>query len=320
MSKREISLDTIAGLLIIHMIVGHIFQWCKLTYTVYYQYMNILFFFMPWFFYKSGMFFKEENINIVLAKIWKRYLIPFIIFTLIGHSLYCIKMYIEGDTQFSHYIISPIRSLLLSGSTGGNLPLWFLSTLSLVNILFLFTHKHFKLTCIVFIIIPFLINFFQLKNLPLYLSNTCTGIFFYGMGYYLKTLQYNKFIFIISGIGYILLYIYIPSIVDMRSNSLLCGNYIIWIISSMLGIIFINNIFKRFTFLNLLPLSSIGRNSMSYYATHWIVLTLILIMAIIVNITDAWSLFMTMFISCMTLLPLINLFLQKKPLKFIIGK
>lgn len=51
-------LDAIAGLLIVRMILGHLFQCCLLTETETYWWMNTVFsFFMPWFFYKSGMLF-----------------------------------------------------------------------------------------------------------------------------------------------------------------------------------------------------------------------------------------------------------------------
>lgn len=56
MGDRKEYIDAIAGLMILWMIVGHSQQIAGHEFG----YPNILFFFMPWFYYKSGMLSKPK--------------------------------------------------------------------------------------------------------------------------------------------------------------------------------------------------------------------------------------------------------------------
>lgn len=76
-SKRDNTLDCACGILIIHMILGHIFQWSQLTTTHFYQWMNILYFFMPWFFFKAGIFYKKTPVKKVFSTSFHRLIVPF---------------------------------------------------------------------------------------------------------------------------------------------------------------------------------------------------------------------------------------------------
>ena len=64
--KRNPIIDNIAGILIIYMIVIHVCQWCGIKDIVSSIYMQPLSFFMFWFFYKSGMFYKEKTCKEIL--------------------------------------------------------------------------------------------------------------------------------------------------------------------------------------------------------------------------------------------------------------
>lgn len=55
MAERKQYIDVVAGLMILWMVIGHLQQ-----VTGYYlDYPNILFFFMPWFYYKAGALSKD---------------------------------------------------------------------------------------------------------------------------------------------------------------------------------------------------------------------------------------------------------------------
>ena len=61
MKKRDSSLDCVAGILIIYMVLVHIFQWSGMNNILSSCWMQPLSFFMFWFFYKSGVFYKERK-------------------------------------------------------------------------------------------------------------------------------------------------------------------------------------------------------------------------------------------------------------------
>ena len=66
MKKRDLSIENISGLLIIYMILHHIFQWSDLNVINQTYWMRPLSFFMAWFFYKSGMFYKDRKCKEIL--------------------------------------------------------------------------------------------------------------------------------------------------------------------------------------------------------------------------------------------------------------
>lgn len=64
-SRRDDSLDGVCGLLIIWMISMHAAQWSGVKGTTFFNVAtHVFFYFMPWFYFKGGMFatVKEEKI------------------------------------------------------------------------------------------------------------------------------------------------------------------------------------------------------------------------------------------------------------------
>ena len=57
---RNGAIDSIAGVLILHMMLIHIQQFVNSDTRFYYYQNLVLSFFMPWFFFKSGMLFKKR--------------------------------------------------------------------------------------------------------------------------------------------------------------------------------------------------------------------------------------------------------------------
>lgn len=144
-------------------------------------------------------------------------------------------------------------------------------------------------------------------------------MFFFGSGFILKNIQYNKYIFILSLIIYIGIIICIPTFVDFRSNTFSKGNYCAWMLSSLAGIITFNNIFK-YTSLQLDLLNSIGKDSMSYYVTHWIILgiTYLFFFSFIEQGNkETW--FILYIISLIILLPIANIILKKNQFSWTLG-
>lgn len=85
-SKRDYSLDALQGLLISYMIMVHAFQWANIKNDTFNEYASyIMFFFMPWFFYKSGMFHHStSDLRTTLNKLARKLLIPYLVFSLLG--------------------------------------------------------------------------------------------------------------------------------------------------------------------------------------------------------------------------------------------
>ena len=127
--KRHIYLDTVAGVLIIYMIFMHCCQFTYMTGTQTFKILQMSFVgFMAWFFFKSGMFHKEnvtirETIKKSIEKIAK----PYLSFLIIGYVLLCLFLLLEKNSDWSLYVKVPIRQIVMGG--GGHLwgvHLWFL--------------------------------------------------------------------------------------------------------------------------------------------------------------------------------------------------
>lgn len=271
---RETYLDTICGILIVYMIFYHCIQHAGLTTNKGFLYIeNIFSFFMPWFFFKSGMFIKG-NLYSVFKKGLKRLIKPFIVFTLIGHLVHCIFYFFNGDYNWIHYTLSPLKSILLNEADGWSSPLWFLLTLyfaQLVVVGLQRTHIPKLVIPVVALILSVAFHYFA-PIYPIIINNIFSAIFFLSIGHILKDLQFNKWIEITCILVYIAVIFLNPSFVDMKTNTVIYGNYLIWILCAIAGIICWNTIVKRIIPDNVVILSAIGRNSLYYYCLHWIII------------------------------------------------
>lgn len=312
MRDRDNSIDIVAGLLIIHVILGHIFQWAHMN-SFYAPVNRVLVFFMPWFFFKSGMFFKEKPYNQVLLNT-KRLLLPFAVFSLIGQFFWSIMMFVDGDRVISHYLLSPFKTLLAEGAINGNLPLWFLLTLCVVQCVYSLAQSKRGLVLVASLLAAYLLNEIGYSK-PYLLANCCSGLFFYSAGHILKEYQYKTSIALLSMVIGITILFMFPSIVDMRSNHLFSGNYFIWCLYCIAAIITFNNL-SRFLKIGLIttPMSFIGRNSMIFYVLHWIIMTVVLTICIIAGNSN---IFVWLAIAAnAVLLPIISIVVNKANNKY----
>lgn len=266
------------------------------------------------------MFFHNISFSECYKKGIQRLMIPYIIFSIIGWFMFFIRDVIKQEIT-EQYFINSLRQILHEGAVAGNAPLWFLFTLFCVRIIFYLVHKLKQYSVIpicFFGILAYILNFWHIKDYY-WISNICSGMFFFGCGYILKNVQYNKYLFIISVITYIGIIIYIPTFVDFRSNTFTKGNYIAWILSSLAGIITFNNIFKyipvRFKLLN-----NIGKDSMSYYVTHWIILSITYVLFFeFIEQEEKKIWFILYLVFLILLLPLANVLFKTKKLRWTLG-
>lgn len=274
------SLKIVAGILVTHMVTMHIQQFYN-TDTFFYYWQNLLLcFFMPWFFFKSGMFFNYKVPKQLFYNTSEKLLKPFVIFSLLGEIIYILLMVSSGLTY------EPIKSLkiLLRGSLSGNPVLWFLPVLFLVRNLsnYLLKISINKWFFFFLFISFFTIHLYSTVNsncLPWWLGDVILGCFFYVAGALLKEILYNNYIYYVSIIVYVTCVTTYPSLVNFWSCKIVYGSSYVWIISSLSGIIIINNFFYRLVRYKkyFVIFDFVGGNSMYYYCLHWMIINLCLL-------------------------------------------
>lgn len=106
-AKRLEYVDVVAGIMIIWMILGH----CN-YFSSFYQlpYRQFLSFYMPWFFYKSGMFFSTKGYAELLKKDANKYLRVFIVYSFIGWFIWSVCGLIGNTISLRESISSPIHT------------------------------------------------------------------------------------------------------------------------------------------------------------------------------------------------------------------
>lgn len=275
-SHRDVYLDSIAGLLIIFMIYGHCAQMAQERDNILYIYgSKCLYFFMAWFFYKSGKFHKKNDTLTIVRKSTNRLIKPFIIYSVIGQFLHNIYLYfVVHDSNWIHYILSPIKHIYMYEAVEWNMPLWFLLTLFCVKIIFnVLINLISPIWCIIIsLFVSCLLAQVELHT-PVIIYNLWISLFFYGLGFYLGNRTITKKIIFVCVLFYIISIIF-PSFVDIRTNRILTGHYVNWVIYCIFAVIFFNGIFS-YVCKSEKFLSYIGKHSMFLFCIHWIFLEII---------------------------------------------
>lgn len=318
--------DFISGLLLIQIIVMHILQFSENYYNVTFSMvMHVSFFFMPWFYFKSGYFFKTpDNIynSIILYKA-KKILIPFIVFSILGFLLVFPFELINGKPVDWKTFFSPGYSVIRHGDPGMcNLPIWFLLSLFFTFLGFSLLNKYkLKLLIITFPIVGYALFFFNIR-LPFGLSILFLGVFFFYFGNIFKNniekSKSVKWFIVFSVVIYFITQIFFFSSLDFRINALTTGNYFIYILSALCGLILLFYFGVKVKMIK--PINYIGENAIVYYVLHWPIILLIK------NTFEYFSLRTTGYlyaiiltVSAFMILPVCVILLNKR-LKFMIGR
>lgn len=314
--KRRKDVDFAAGFFVLWMINVHLgdWNWCTKSDWAGMEYVP----FMAWFFYKAGMFYTEGNESSAIQQA-KKLLVPFVSFSLIGHLLYCIRLWVEfQDRNLTDYLIAPLASILLRGAANGNFALWFLPSLFIVKFFFPYIYKKSSNIWIwtgVAVLIAFLVSFVnelgwlpklpgkECVTLPIWMANIPLGFFFYALGFKLKDEQYKSTLVVIS-IAVVSISVVLPHASFTFRTMQGDGCFLQWLIVSLAAIILLNNIFRRLPWQwNLLQ--NVGRNAMIWYVWHWPMLTLSrLLFFSMLGIPEGWTLrilqtlFIVVVVSC----------------------
>lgn len=242
---------------------------------VLFPYLN---FFMPWFFYKSGQFFKQQRISILWQRDWQKLFKPFLLWSVIGYIMYILFGWLNNSITLYSATFAIIKGAIATGSIPVNGPLWFLSTLFIVRffaniVLPKQTEKCFWLKIIGIILAGYIVAFltykFDYRFVPLWVGNGVAGLIFFCLGYAFSKYEKYWWVIIPCCIVYVICCFSEFPIVDMKYNKLCGGDYLLWIPISYCSIVSFNAICKiLYKYIRIKPIELIGQYAMPIFVTH----------------------------------------------------
>lgn len=228
--RRDTYLDALCGLLIVHMILWHIVQHCHMEDTLWWQCEGrALFFFMPWFFFKGGMFFRPmADSREFVRRTARRLLAPLVAWSLIAVPIGVAAVLVSDRASMWQWYAGPlVKQPLLLGAVGYNGPLWFLTALILVrlaaNTIVRRGRRALAIAAVFCVVVPLASQWSPLRW-PL-VEHTLTGLFFFIAGYTLRTRQYRPAVAVASVALTVLIAVTAFTAVDMNTNCLLQGSH-----------------------------------------------------------------------------------------------
>ena len=293
-SERAIYIDVGAGIMILWMIVGHAVyaassveilqgESCHLK-GINYFIPNCLFFFMPWFFYKSGQFFKKKNLRDEWKKDSQKLLRPFLTWSGIGFILYVITQISDQTLTLRSVTYDVLRGLFIAGNIQLNTPLWFLLTLFIVrqiaNYLLPRDDDGFYWPKSVLVIlggygIAFGAYCYNCPILPLWIGNGTAGLAFFALGYCMHKCEKKWWLVVPCALCYVVLCVLGFPNYDMRSNW--CGNAMIYLVNlpaCFAGIVTFNmlcRLISTYATNVSIPFEIIGKYAMIIYVSHGLI-------------------------------------------------
>ena len=224
------------------------------------------------------MFYKERNWSDTLKNGYSKLIKPFIIFSIIGFVLYLV---LNGTVNWKLLI----KEFVMLGSFPGSQHLWFLVSLFFASCLFKLIRKHWwaiAALCVLLLLFHYnvkthLVGFPIFGDIPYLWGNIMAGCLFMYCGYRLNNYQYLRWVFIVSLILYIVLFISCYSCIDMHTMNISAGG-LQWYLFSLFGIVALNNLSKYIVKYQVSqPLIYIGKYSLQFYIYHWLVISCVCI-------------------------------------------
>ena len=276
--KRVKFFDLAGGILILWVMAFHAMNNCKVFGNVDVRVaLPFLTFSMPWFFYKSGLFFKTLPCREGVAKDLKKLLIPFLKWSLIGYVVYLAILVIDRDFTWHSCVVEAMNTFFIYGYIPVNVPSWFILSLLLVRIISRFLIR-WSIPPIATIVLCIAIGFsLHLLNnpLPFYIPNIAMGIAFFMIGYRFGRYESNKKLFAACLVGYLAFLLLGCSIVGHHRNILLVGDYLLWPLFAYCGIVSFNNLCRYIdaflscsVFFKHRPIVFIGEHTLTLLVTH----------------------------------------------------
>jgi acyltransferase len=281
---RQDWIDSLKGMAIILVIVGHLNTLSSELNQYIYS------FHMPLFFFISGYLINfEKYVNLEKAYLIKRsssLFTAYLFFSIISYIFYVIMDFLyqpqvqnveifgKGLSFNIYVVICSISGYLI------NTPLWFLPCLLITELSFFIFRKHFKQTYkfLSLIIISSLIGFLYSIYIPLRtpwgIDIAFTGIVFYSAGYFFRR-KYDDAFFRTSHI--LIFCLFLIHIVSSFTNprvdmyKLTYNNYLLFYVSAFSGILAYIYIFKH-TYSSKI-LQFYGKNSLIILGLHYLIIS-----------------------------------------------
>lgn len=319
-SGRDNVLDAVGGLLIIHMILGHILAWSYLKHTAVYRWMDLLYFFMPWFFYKSGQFHRDGPLGRVVLRSARRLLVPYVVFSVIGYAVKCYTL--SWHPSWSHRMADIGHRLLHESVLLGCGPLWFLVALFVVKAVYSAVPGRLRPAALAVAIMgAFASQHFLSVSDPVYFASWGSGLFFYGMGHLCGSRPSCPSWVAAALVVYAGIFLIQPSVLDMRTHLLYRGHYALWVVGSLCGIVGINALLRHLPPALLRPLAWIGERSMICYVAHLPLINLVkFVVRKQLGCTDNLVLCFSLVGACLLVLPLLCVLFRHRWLRWMMGE
>ena len=174
---------------------------------------------------------------------------------------------------------------------------------------------------VVLLSIYLLLSYSQIM-LPWYILNSLAGTLFLLAGFYMKEKQYRNEYLFLSIILFIFFFTKYECRVGMFDNRLIVGDYFGWYLSSISAIIVFNNLFRTVEKIRWVKvLNHVGKNSMSYYCTHWVLITIT--ESVLSNVSEAITPIIKLVVCCVLctlILPVLDMVLHYGKLSYLIGE
>lgn len=279
MQTRLAYIDLASGIMIVWVMLFHTFH--PMYAGAVLRNIPYLYFFMPWFFYKSGMLFKPKDIKLEWQNGVNKLLVPFAFWTLISYVLYILTLLRKGEFSVNLVLLDPLRTLLLAFHPPLNIALWFLPVLFLVRQIanFLLPRVNALWIAAGALCICVIYQLIEIPFFTVWMKAIVWGLFFFALAYWIKDHETNKWLIIIATVTY-LISLFTP-ITYVYNEEAPLWSRLAYYPSCGLACIFFNNICRH---LITLPqrifnvcyhfpiLSYIGQNAMYYYVAHSLVL------------------------------------------------
>ena len=278
MKERQAHIDMAAGVMLAWMILGHVASHASYHGT-FLQIGNYLSFFMPWFFYKAGIFYKFKPLKDRRIGGGKKLLVPFVIYSLIGQLFYYICLIVEHNVTFRSFIYQPLRSLFVTECLPGNGALWFLVVLYMINLIapYCIEKAHPLFIAVAGVAVAFGCFLPNISWFPCIIPNIAAGLAFYALGYWMRDRENTRWIVLACLAFYIACCIIgYPGIYFHHNTCSSWTTYLLYYPASLAGIVLLDNLCKWFSpHIKYSLFRWIGQNAMNIYVTHWIILVLL---------------------------------------------